>query len=153
MGESKCFFKTKYLGINTQYPEFGLIIGFPSSIQIEEKRRERRIEDGLMEFLSVEFKLEGESKLYQLKVVNLTSHGIGIIVDEGNFDLLKKLNVGDKIKKLRFFLPMATLTVDGKVKHKTHINQGRLKGKYILGIESDFIVGLKEVEDKLKKRG
>ena len=152
VGKSKCFFNTKYLGINTQYPEFGHIVGFPSNIQIEEKRRERRIENGLTKFISVEFKLEGDTKLYQLKVINLGSHGIGLVVDEENFDLLKKVNVKDTIKDLKFFLRAATLTIDGNVKHKTQVSQGKLKGSYILGIESDLIMNLKGVEDKVKER-
>lgn len=127
-------------------------MSFPSQIQLEEKRREGRIENGLTKILSVEFKLEEDNKLYQLKVVNLSSHGIGLVVDEENFDLLKKVNVRDTIKGLRFFLPAATLTIDGNIKHKTQVSHGKLKGSYILGIESDLIMNLKEVEDKVKKR-
>jgi len=41
--------------------------------------------------------------------------------------------------------------VDGTVIHKTPIDHGRLKGGYILGIKSDFLVDLKELEDTLKK--
>jgi hypothetical protein len=90
--------------------------------------------------------------LYQLKVVNIGSHGIGFIVDEENLDLLKKVKVKDKIKSLKFFLPAATLTVDSTVKHKTQVIHGKLKGSYILGIESDFIMDLKEMEKKFKMR-
>jgi hypothetical protein len=152
VGKSKVFFNTKYLGINTQYPEFGLIVSFPSQIQIEEKRREGRIENGLTKILSVEFNLEGDNKLYQLKVVNLGSHGIGLVVDEENLDLLKKVNVRDKLKGLKFFLPAATLTIDCNIKHKTQVTHGKLKGSYVLGIKSDLIMNIKEVEDKMKKR-
>jgi len=152
LDERKCIFATKYLGINTQPPEFGLIVDFPATIQIEEKRGEERIENDLMKFLSVEFKIERDSKLYQLKVINLGSHGIGLIVDRENFDLVKKVNVGDTINNLKFFLPAATLTVDGKVKHKTEITQGKSKGNILLGIESDFLMNRKELEDEMKKK-
>ena len=67
------------------------------------------------------------------------------------FDLLDKINVGDTIKDLRLFLTIATLTVDGTVMHKTPMDMDEVKGSYILGIKSDFIVDIKELEDDLKK--
>ena len=148
----KGFFHTKYRSINTQYPEFGLIIDLPATIQIEDKRREQRIENNLTKFLSAEFTLEGDNTVYQLKAINLSAHGIGLVVDKKYFDLLDKINVGDTIKDLRLFLTVATLTVDGTVMHKTPMNKDEVKGSYILGIKSDFIVDIKELEDELKKR-
>jgi len=148
----KGVFHTKYRSINTQYPEFGLIIDFPATIQIEDKRREQRIENNLTKFLSAEFTLEGDNTVYQLKAINLSAHGIGLVVDKKYFDLLDKINVGDTIKDLKLFLTVATLTVDGTVMHKTPMNKDEVKGSYILGIKSDFIVDIKELEDELKKR-
>jgi hypothetical protein len=151
LGKSKGVFQCKYLGINTQYPEFGLILDVPVSIKMENKRREERIENGFTKFFSVEFTLEEDGKLYQLGVVNLSAHGVGLIVDEGNFDLLEKVNVGDTVKDLRFFLKAAVLTTDGVVRHKTKVKNGKLQGKYILGIQSEFIIDLDELKDKLKE--
>ena len=148
----KGVFHTKYRSINTQYPEFGLIIDFPATIQIEDKRREQRIENDLTKFLSAEFTLEGDNTVYQLKAMNLSAHGIGLVVDKKYFGLLGKINVGDTIKDLRLFLTIATLTVDGTVMHKTPMDMDEVKGSYILGIKSDFIVDIKELEDELKKR-
>ena len=146
-------FHTKYRSINTQYPEFGLITDFPATVQIEDKRREERIESDLTKFLSAELTLEGDSTVYQLKAINLSSHGIGLVVDKKYFELLDKINVGDTIKDLRLFLTVATLTVDGTVMHKTPMTEDELKGSYILGIKSDFIMDIKELEDKLKREG
>ena len=148
----KGVFHTKYRSINTQYPEFGLIIDFPATIQIEDKRREQRIENNLTKFLSAEFTLEGDNTVYQLKAINLSAHGIGLVVDKKYFGLLGKINVGDTIKDLRLFLTIATLTVDGTIMHKTPMDMDEVKGSYILGIKSDFIVDIKELEDELKKR-
>ena len=148
----KGVFHTKYRSINTQYPEFGLIIDFPATIQIEDKRREQRIENNLTKFLSAEFTLEGDNTAYQLKAINLSAHGIGLVVDKKYFGLLGKINVGDTIKDLRLFLTIATLTVDGTIMHKTPMDMDEVKGSYILGIKSDFIVDIKELEDELKKR-
>jgi len=147
----ECAFATKLIGINTEYPEFGLIVGFPSTIEIEDKRREERIENGLTKFLSVEFVVEGDTKVYRLKVIDVAATGLGLIVDKENFDLLKKINVGDSIKGISFFLPYATLTVDAEVKHMTRITRGEFKGSYILGIESGFIMELKELKERLEK--
>ena len=152
LSRGKGVFHTKYRSINTQYPEFGLIIDFPATIQIEDKRREQRIENNLTKFLSAEFTLEGDNTVYQLKAINLSAHGIGLVVDKKYFDLLDKINVGDTIKDLKLFLTVATLTVDGTVMHKTPMNKDEVKGSYILGIKSDFIVDIKELEDELKKR-
>ena len=149
----KGVFQAIYQGINTEYPEFGLIVDFPQSIQIEDRRKERRVENNFRRFLSAELILEGERVTRQLQVINLGSHGIGLIVGRKNLDLLDKVNVGDVIKNLTFFLAVATLTIDGEVIHKTPIDHGRLKGSYILGIKSDFLVDLKEVEDALKNEG
>ncbi len=151
IGKSKGVFQCKYLGINTQYPEFGLIVDVPVVIKMGSKRREERIENGLTKFFSVEFILEENTKMYQLKVVNLSAHGVGLIVDEGNFDLLDKVKVGDTIKDLRFFLKAAILTADGIVRHKTEVKNGKLQGKYILGIQSEFIIDLNELKGKLKE--
>jgi len=146
-----CIFATKYLGINTEFPEFGLIADFPSSIQIEDRREEKRIKNDLTKFLSVEFTVEGDDKLYQLKVINIGSSGIGFIVEKEDFDLFEKINVGDSIRDLRFFLPRATLTVDAEVKHMTRITQGKFKGSYLVGIESGFLMQLKGLKDELGK--
>ena len=149
----KGIFQAKYRGINTEYPEFGLIVDFPQAIQIEDSRKEKRVEDNFKKFLSAEFTLEGDNTTHQLKVINLGSNGIGLIVGRKKLDLLDKINIGDIIKDLTFFLTVATLRVDGEVIHKTSIDHGRLKGSYILGIKSDFIVDLKELEDTLKNEG
>jgi hypothetical protein len=150
MSGSRCVFATRYLGINAEYPEFGLKVALPSTIQIEERREEERIEDDLSEFLWVEFTLGG--KVYRLKAISVGASGIGLVVDRESSDLLGKLNVGDTMRDMRFFLPQALLTVDGTVKHKTQISSGRLKGNHVLGIESGFIAGLEELKESLKKK-
>ena len=152
MSGSRCVIATKYLGINTEYPEFGLIVAFPSSIQVEDRRKEERIRNGLTKFLSVEFTVEGDDKLYHLKVINIGSSGIGFIVEEDDFDLFEKINVGDPIRDLRFFLRRATLIVDAEVKHVTRITAGKFKGSYLVGIESSFLMQLKTLKDELDKK-
>jgi len=150
IGERKCTFSTKYSDINTQLSESGVIIDFPSAIRIEDKRREERIENGLTKFLSAEFHLSGVKKLHQLKAVNLGAHGIGLIVDKDD-DILCKIDTGSVINNLQFFLPAATLTTVGIVKHKTLITEGEFNGNYIVGFELEQLIDIEDLENKIEK--
>lgn len=152
MSGGRCVFAAKYLGVNKEYPEFGLIVSLPATIQIDDRRKEERIENDLSAFISVEFTVEGDARVYRLKVTSVGASGIGVVVDEESSHLLGKLNVGDTIKDMRFFLPEAILTIDGTVKHKTQIPYGRSKGSYVLGVDSGFIMELEELKEKLRKK-
>lgn len=144
-------FATRYVGIHTEHPHYGLIAEFPTTVRLEEKRREQRISNDLRKLLSVEFTLEGDDKQYQLSVVNIGSSGIGFIVEKGDFDLFKKINVGDQIRDVTFFLPIATMTIDATVKHMTLVKEGEFRGCYLVGIESSFLMELKELQEELEK--
>jgi hypothetical protein len=146
-----CVFATRYVGIHTEHPYYGLIVEFPATVRIEEKRKEERISDGFAKLLSVEFSLEGDEKVYQLNVINIGSSGIGFIVEKANFDLFEKLNLGDHIRDIRFFLPIATITLDAVVKHMTLIKEGEFEGKYLVGIESDALMELEEIQEEIEK--
>jgi hypothetical protein len=144
-------FATRYVGIHTEHPHYGLITEFPTTVRLEEKRKEERITNGLTKLLSVEFSLKGDDKEYQLSIVNIGASGIGFIVEKGDFDLFEKINVGDKIKNVRFFLPLATMTIDATVKHMTLVKEGQFRGCYLVGIESSSLVKLKELQEKLEQ--
>jgi hypothetical protein len=146
-----CVFATRYVGIHTEHPHYGLLVEFPATVRVEDKRKEERLSSGFEKLLSVEFTLEGDEKLYQLKVINIGSSGIGFIVEKENFDLFEKVNVGDQIRDIRFFLPIATLTLDAVVKHMTLIKEGEFEGKYLVGIESGALMELKEIEEEIEK--
>ena len=144
-------FATKYVGIHTEDPHYGLLIEFPTTVRLEEKRREGRITDGLTKLLSVEFSLEGDDKQYQLSVGNIGSSGIGFIVEKGDFDLFEKINVGDQIRDVTFFFPIATITIDATIKHMTLIKEGQFRGCYLVGIESSSLMEIKELQEELEK--
>lgn len=144
-------FDTKYVGIHTEHPHYGLLIEFPATVRLEEKRREQRITNGLKKLLSVEFSLEGDDKQYQLNVGNIGSSGIGFIVEKRDFDLFKKINVGDQIQDVTFFLPIATMTIDATIKHMTLIKEGQFRGCYLVGIESSSLMELKELQEEIEK--
>jgi len=133
----------KYIGTSGTYPHFGHIFHFPESIEIEEKRKEKRIVYEKPKFVSVEFRIKEKSKedkLYELNVLDSSKYGLGAIISLKDFDLIKKINVGDKLKNISFYAPRAMINVNGTVRHITKINKGKYKDSYILGIESPEII-------------
>jgi hypothetical protein len=144
-------FATRYVGTHTEHPRYGFIAEFPTTVRLEEKRKEQRITNGLTKLLSVEFTLEANEKQYQLSVVNIGSSGIGFIVEKEDFDLFEKINVGDKIQGITFFLPIATMTIDATVKHMTLVKKGQFRGCYLVGIESSSLAEFKELQEEIEK--
>jgi hypothetical protein len=137
-----CRCSLKYIGISG-FPCIGFIMSFPESIQIAEKRREERFAYETPEFISVEFRL-GESvkrdKLYELNVFDYSHNGLGLLITQKDFDLLKLVHKGDKIEDITFFASWTVIKVSGAVRHITKIEDGKYKGCYILGIESPDII-------------
>ncbi|MDY7038898.1 MAG: hypothetical protein SV375_22430 [Thermodesulfobacteriota bacterium] len=143
INENLCQFFVKYVGVSTSYPYFGLILSFPESIMIKEKRKEERIIYEQPDFISVEFSLgKGleKDKVYNLNVIDSSVYGLGLLINQTNFDLLHLLDPGDTIKDITFFSKWAMIKVDGTVRHKTEIMEGKYKGCYVLGIESPEII-------------
>ena len=141
--DNLCECNVKYNGISSTYPYFGFIVSFPDTIRAEEKRKEERITYEIPEFVSVEFRLgkkPKKDKVYSLNVLDCSKHGLGLLVAQKDFDLLEILNKGDKLHDVTFFATWAMIKVDGKVKHKTRIEEGKYKGCYLLGIESPDII-------------
>jgi hypothetical protein len=144
-------FATQYVGMHTEHPPYGLIAELPATIHLEEKRKEQRVSNGLKKILSVEFTMEDDNKQYQLNVVNIGASGIGFIVEKKDFDLFKKINVGNQIKNVTFFLPIATMTIDAMVKHMTLVKEGEFRGCYLVGIESSSLIEFKELIEEIEK--
>jgi len=144
-------FATTFMGINSEAPLYGLMLDIPTSIQLEEKRSEERINEGLEKILSVSFTLEGGDKQYQLPVGNIGSSGIGLIVEKPNFDLFEKLQLGDLLRDIMIFLPVATMTIDAAVRHMTLIKEGQFRGCYLLGIEAASTTDFQELKDEIEK--
>ncbi|MFC1533355.1 hypothetical protein ACFL7M_08340 [Thermodesulfobacteriota bacterium] len=141
--KSLCRCTIVHTGTSSTHPYFGHILDFPESIEIEEKRREERFlyENG--GFVSVEFRLGEKSKddkLYELNVFDCSKHGLCIIIPQKYFDLLQKIKVGDKLENITFYSARARINVDGTVRHKTKIDEGKYKDSYLIGIESPGII-------------
>ncbi|RLB19616.1 MAG: hypothetical protein DRG82_00645 [Deltaproteobacteria bacterium] len=108
-----------------------------------EKRREHRIATRIPDFVYVEFSLKtpkGKGKQYHLNVMNYSSHGIGLIVSEKDFGVLKLLKKGDKIENITFYASWAIITVDTVVRHVTKVEEGPYGGMYVIGVEARELI-------------
>jgi hypothetical protein len=143
INKKPCRCTLSYIGINNTSPHFGFILSFPESVKIGEKRRGERIPYEISEFITAEFRLGKKTKkdkLYDLNVLNRSRHGLGMIITQKDFDLLKILHKGDKIADISFFTSWSIVKVDGIVRHITKIEEGEYQGSYHLGIESVDII-------------
>jgi hypothetical protein len=143
ISDKNCRCSVDYLGISSDAPYFGFFLKFPEAIEIEDKRIEERISFGISEFVSAEFTLgkgSKKEKRYELNVMDCSRHGLGLIITQKDFDLLKKLNIGDRIEKIMFFAPRSMIKVNGNVRHLTKIESGEYKGCYQMGIKSDDLI-------------
>jgi hypothetical protein len=135
---SPCSCSVQYVGISNVYPCLGLIVNFPESIEIEERRREERITCERPELVSAEVRLgrgtKGD-KVYDLNVINYSRHGLGLLVTRKDFDLLHLLNKGDTLPDITFFCKSDLIRMSGTVRHKTRIPDGHHRDCYIIGIE------------------
>lgn len=136
-------FDSLYTGTNSNPPYFGITMNFPELLRVRETRREKRIVIEVPEFISVEFKQKvqgAKDKMYELKAVDYSKHGLGLLVSESNSELLEILKPGNNIKDMTFFARRTLIKVDAKVIHITEIKEGKDKGKYIIGLESNEII-------------
>ena len=112
-------------------------------MEIQEKRREERVLYEMPEMVAVEFSVDkgpAKGKVYELGVLDCSKHGLGILVQEKDFDLLESVELGDLLRDIIFYATWARIQVDGIVRHKTKISDGKYKGCYVLGIESQDII-------------
>jgi hypothetical protein len=138
-----CRCSVEYLGISSEYPYFGYILRVPDVIEIKEKRREERFTYETPDFVTVEFTLrgsKGRGKVYELKVLNCSLHGLGVLITEKDLDLRKRLRRGDKLDGMTLYAESSMIKVDGTVRHVTKVSEGQHAGCYVLGIESEEII-------------
>ena len=119
------------------------MMSFPRFVELEEKRKEERIALEFPEFISAVFKLaKGPEKdqLYELNVMNYSCYGLALLITEKDFNLLRILNTGERIPKITLFSELSLIHLDCIVRHMTRIEDGKFKGDYILGLESNTII-------------
>lgn len=138
--QNRCRCTLEYIGISSTPPFFGFIVSFPESLEIQEKRREERFVYEAPGFISAEFRLGKRPKKYELNVLNYSKYGLGLIITQKDFDLLRILRKGDRLEDITFFASWATIKVNGTVSHITKIEDGKYRGCYLLGINSRDII-------------
>jgi hypothetical protein len=154
ISDKNCRCSVDFLGISSDAPHFGFFLKFPEAIEIVDKRVEERISFGISDFVAAEFTLgkgSKKEKRYEVNVMDCSRHGLGLIITQKDLDLLKRLNIGDRIEKMMFFAPRSMIKVNGNVRHITKIESGEYKGCYQVGIESDDIINASSAEEKGKK--
>ena len=112
-------------------------------IEKGENRRWERFQYKLPESVYVEFQV-GETpkkgKVYDLKVMDYSRNGLGIVVTQKDSELLQVIDDGNKLKDITFCAPWTMTKINGTVRHKSKIEEGKYKDCYILGIESPDII-------------
>ena len=110
----------------------------------EEKRSELR--KVLDRYYSVEFKLKETGSLYHFKLRDLSSDGLGILVNEDSA-VLEHLTVNE-ILKMKYYPPEASSSaefLETKIKHITKKEQGSFKGHFLIGL---LIIEKHALDDK-----
>jgi hypothetical protein len=139
--EHFCRGKARYVGVSNEYPDFGIMITLPQSLELaRERRRERRHTYEMPDFVSVAFSIMGKDKVYDLGVMDCSMHGLGILVTRKDFDLVRLVKPGDRIRDIVFYSENAMIKVDGVVRHLTKMSTGKYKDSYVMGIESPEVI-------------
>jgi c-di-GMP-binding flagellar brake protein YcgR len=140
LSNSSCKFKAEYLGPRIDEPESELVVSFPESIELPERRRRNRNSDEIPEFVSVELRpKEGSQKKrkYELAVLDYSTQGVGILVSEKDSELFEAVQEGDRLEDITLHAPQSLVKVDGTVRHKSKKPGEEAEGCYVLGIQFD----------------
>ena len=139
--EHFCRGTAKYVGVSNEYPYFGIMITLPQSLELaKERRREERHLYDMPDFVSVEFSIMGKDKVYDLGVMDCSMHGLGILITKKDFDLVRLVKPGDRIRDIVLYSENARIKVDGVVRHLTKMSAGKYKDSYVMGIESPEVI-------------
>jgi hypothetical protein len=131
--DKSCEFDTQYIGLaDSQFSR--IILSYPESIRVTERRVHERDTRDMPEFVSARFTLGRDDKTYELEVVDYSANGVGLLVTEKDFDVLEKIKVGAKLKNLVLYAKWTTVMVEGTVAHKTKVKGGNT---YIVGVRLD----------------
>jgi c-di-GMP-binding flagellar brake protein YcgR len=140
LGDKSCEFNAKYLGESTTDPHIGLIVSFPESVKMEERRSYERDTEKIPDFLYAILTLQKGAErtvTYELEIINRSADGVGILVTNNEFDLLEMVEEGDELQDMELYAPSAVVKVTGTVRHKTKLEGPKHKGSYVLGIKLD----------------
>ena len=111
--------------------------GFRQPLEIT-REKERYAYEG-PDLISVEFRIgkgPPERQVRVLDVLDSSKDGLALLITQKDFDLLGLLEEGDALFGMSFGGGGARIKEDGVVRHKTRIEDGEMKGCWILGVEA-----------------
>ena len=89
-----------------------------------------------------------------MKVNDCSNYGLGMLITQEDFDLLRMLQEGDKLQNIAFFSTWTVNKLDGVVRHKTnslkHAFPGDRKGEIEIELKLNDI---EEIEIRVKDDG
>ena len=141
-GNTSCEFKTLCLASLGDGTDPRIIVSFPETMVLPERRRGRRGSGEMPELISAVLTSKKgfeTEKNYDLPVVDYSTNGVGIFVSEEDSDLIEGAQKGDRLKNITLFSLEAVVKVDGTVRHKSKRRRRGRQGvdSFILGIEFD----------------
>jgi hypothetical protein len=135
-----CRFRSPRLAESATPPIERVLIGYPEIMEVEQERKEERLYAGSPGFLSAVFTFVGMNhggKTYDLKVMNYSRHGVGLLVEEEDACLLDDLRVGETICGILLFGESRLARISAVVRHKSAIQEGPYASSFLLGLESE----------------
>ncbi len=141
-GNVSCKFKALCLNFLRNEVDPRIIMSFPESMILPERRRGRRGSSEMPELISAVLtpkKGFKTGKDYDLPVVDYSTNGVGIFVSEEDSDLIEGAQKGDRLKNIILFSLEAMVKVDGTVRHKSKRKRRGRQGadSFVIGIEFD----------------
>lgn len=143
IGKSDCEFLSRYIKKSEVSPYYGHIITYPEAITILDRRKGDRYEVDLAKvplFVSAKVTIKtGSSKeqSYDLKVFDISESGVGVLVQEESGPLLEALALGRRPEEIELLASWTTIKVNGTVKHRSRVQEGKFAGRYLVGIQLD----------------
>jgi hypothetical protein len=143
LGRYRLGFGSYYVTESLEFPHRGHIITYPESLVIEDRRRSDRYEVGsnatpLFGRARIGIGTGGtKERVYDFGVFDVSENGVGLLVGEGLSGWLERIGIGDRLKEVELYTRWSIVRMDGTVRHKSKVREGKYSGYRLLGIELD----------------
>lgn len=110
---------------------------------MDERRGEVRSNISPPDIISAQFVIEKgpyAGNILKLNVRDCSEHGLGLLVTENDFIMLKHMKPGEKIRHMTLYAEWALLIVDVEIHHISKISTGTYKGFHLLGVKSNQLI-------------
>lgn len=143
IGKTACEFTSKYLSKSVESPHFGHTINYPDLLAVADRReQDRHALGGASKPIFRSARLRAQTsrnpgQSMDLSVLDVCEKGIGILIGKEFYDFLEKIRIGDRFTEVELCAPWTIVRVDGTVRHKSQIREGKYRGYHVVGIELD----------------